>query len=72
MIPLYRFDFMRSEYEYILSECCFTDEEKEILNLRRKGKSNIEISFILCISERTVQRRIKDIAKKIQKLLIKY
>lgn len=60
-----RFDFSYSEYQRFLERCPFTDEEIEILQLRRRGKSITEISFSLSISDRTVARRIKSIVRKI-------
>ena len=67
--PLNKFDFTRTEYEYFLAECPFTDEEKQVFDLRRKGKSIIEISFALNMSESTVSRRIRSITKKVKKAI---
>ena len=63
----HRFDFSYNEYQNFLLKCPFTDEEIKILDLRRKGKSVIEISLELNISDRTVERRIGSIARKILK-----
>lgn len=67
--PLNKFDFTRTEYEYFLSECPFTDEEKQVFDLRRKGHSIVSISFELNMSESTVSRRIKSITKKVKKAI---
>ena len=64
-----KLDFSRSEYQYLIEECCFTDEELAVLGLRRKGKSIIAISLELNISESTVSRRIKSICRKISKAI---
>lgn len=64
-----KLDFSRSEYEYFVEECCFTEEEVAVLQLRRRGKSIIAISTELNISESTVSRRIKTICKKISKVI---
>lgn len=61
------FDFSYAEYCMFLERCPFTDEEKEILEMKRRGKSNIYISVNLHISERTVTNRIRSIKKKISK-----
>jgi len=66
---MYRFDFNKSEYEYFIDECPFTDEEIEILSLRRRGKSVCCISMRMNLSERTVERRIKSINNKIIKAI---
>lgn len=68
-LPLYKFDFTRTEYEYFLSECPFTDEEKAVFDLRRKGHSIVSISLELNMSESTVSRRIKSITKKVKKAI---
>ena len=67
--PLNKFDFTRTEYEYFLAECPFTDEEKQVFDLRRNGKSIVQISFELNMSESTVSRRIKSITKKVKKVI---
>jgi DNA-binding NarL/FixJ family response regulator len=61
------FDFSYNEYQYFMERCPFTDEEIEILNMKRRGKSNIYISVELHISERTVTRRLQSIQNKILK-----
>lgn len=66
-------DFNKAEYEYFLENCNFTDRQKEILNLRRRGMSIIEISMYegeyLPTSPSTVDREIRKIKNKILKLL---
>ena len=62
-----KFDFSNTEYQRFVSVCPFSDEELKVLELRRRGKSVIEISLALAMSDRTVSRRIKSIAKKISK-----
>ncbi len=62
-----KFDFSYNDYQDFLIKCPFSEEEKQILKYRRKGKSIVEISMILNLSERTVSRRVKSIYKKILK-----
>lgn len=64
-----RFDFSHSEYQHFIEVCPFSDEELQILELRRRGKSTVQISIQLCMSERTVARRIKSIVNKIAREL---
>jgi len=66
---LKKLDFNKSEYEYFLENCNFTDRQKEILDLRRSGKSIIEITFITNLSESTINREIKAIKRKIFKII---
>lgn len=62
-------DFLESEYQKFYNECNFTDRQMQILQLRRKGKSIIEISLSLNMSEATVSREIKKIKRKILKII---
>ena len=66
---LKKLDFNKSEYEYFIENCNFTDRQKEILDLRRKGKFIIEITFITNLSESTINREIKNIKRKIFKII---
>lgn len=57
--------FNKQEYDYFIENCGFNDDEKEILDLRRSGKSIVEISIIKNTSISTINRNIKRIKKKI-------
>ena len=51
--------------------CNFSDEEMEYFNLRSRGKSNIQISMTMCVSEPKVSllaRKVRDKIKKVDKL----
>ena len=72
--------FTTSEREYFERECGFTDEELEIFRLRARGKSVLQISFILTekyadelmgspYTEGKVERRIRSIKEKIMKVI---
>lgn len=63
----HKFDFSSEEYQKYLRLCPFSDEELKILDLRRRGKSVIEIHFMLNLSESTVLRRMDSIVSKINK-----
>lgn len=60
----YRFCLDLATYEKL----CFllTDEEKAVLDLKRRGFGNAEIAAELNLSERTVNRRIKAIVGKLK------
>lgn len=66
---MYKFDFASAEYKRFLEVCPFTDDELKIIDMRRHGKSVLQISFELNIAERTVSKYIKSITKKISKEL---
>jgi len=55
--------------EKIIAEAGFTDEEIEILNLRARGKSIVEIAMLKQVSVETINRRIKRIKQKIQTIV---
>lgn len=57
----------KSELDLIILEANFTDEEKKIFGLLAKGCSIAEISFKLSVCDRTINRRIKNIERKISK-----
>lgn len=68
---MYDFDFNTAEYIKIKELCNLREEklESQIFELKRKGKSNVQIAMALNISERTVSRRLKTIDKKILKII---
>lgn len=74
------FQFTTAEREYLERECGFTDEELEIFRLRARGKSVLQVSFIMeelhakelpdgVYSTRMVERKIKHIKEKILRVL---
>lgn len=62
-------DFTEPECEYFRKMCNFTDEERAVFDLRVKDKSVVEIRFALSMSERTIDRRLSNIKRKILKVL---
>ncbi len=66
---LNKFDFNKSEYDYIVEQCNFTERQRQILDLRRKGSTVLSIGFKLYLSERTISREIREIKRKICKLI---
>lgn len=62
-----RFDFSFDEYQRFLERCPFTEEEKQIIKMRRDEKSILFIAMELSTSVSTVNRKIKSICKKISK-----
>lgn len=62
-------EFTKIECDKFRELCNFTDEELKVFNLRVRDKSVVEISEHLNISITTVNRRIKNIKKKILKVI---
>ena len=42
-----KLQFPTSERDYYINECGFTDEEKDVFLLRSRGKTVLQISFIM-------------------------
>lgn len=64
-----KLDFTKDEVEYFKSKCYFSDEELKILELRLENNLTIQgIALKMNLSERTVNRRIKSIKKKIKRV----
>ncbi len=62
-------EFTEPECDRFRALCNFTEDERKVFDLRVKEKSIVAISMSLCMSERTVSRRIKAIKRKIYRVL---
>lgn len=62
-------EFTEPECERFREQCNFTDEELAVFNLRVKNNSIVQIQDKLHMSESMVNRRIKNIKKKILKVI---
>ena len=58
----------KPELEVIIENANFTEQEEEIFSLLARGFIPKEIAMRLCVSTRTVERRIFDIKQKVKKL----
>lgn len=61
-------ELTRPECDYFRQECNFTDDERAVFDLRVTGRSIVTISLALNMSETTVNRRLRDIKRKIEKV----
>lgn len=61
-------DLTEPECDRYRRGCNFTEEERAVFDLRVKGRSIIEISQKLNLSEATISRRLRNIRNKIQRL----
>lgn len=64
------FELTRKEFEYFMLECGFTIFEKKVFESRWLGLTNNEIASSEHCSLSTVNRAIKKIKKKIEKVLL--
>ena len=58
----------KPELELIVKNANFTDDEQKIFELLAKDKSITQIATSLCVCERTINRRIKNVESKISKV----
>jgi DNA-binding Lrp family transcriptional regulator len=63
------FEFTREEFESISKRAMLNDELIKIFEMKIKGYSITKMSMELNMSERTVNRRIKELKKKIFRVL---
>lgn len=63
------FDFNKNEYNIIKDKLMLNEEMSKILELKIKGYSITKISLEMNMSESTVSRRIKQLKKKIMKII---
>ena len=66
---MYKFDFTKDEYEKIKEQIMLKDEYLEIFEMKIKGYSIVEMSMKLHLSTRTINRRIKEIRKRIERVI---
>lgn len=63
------FEFTKEEFEDISKRAMLNDELIKIFEMKIKGYSITKMSMELNMSERTVNRRIKELKKKIYRVL---
>lgn len=63
------FQFTKTDYDYIVSECMLDKEYQKLLEYKIKGYSIIKISQLLKVSEATVSVMTKKLKKKIKKII---
>jgi len=63
------FDFTKEEYEILKEKLMLNEELSKLLEMKIKGYSIIKMSEELNMSESSVSRRIKQLKKKIMKIL---
>ena len=62
-------EFTEPECEYFRKTCNFTDEEMQLFNMRVKGKSIVEIAIKESLSDSSVKRKLRNVKRKINKVL---
>ena len=62
-------EFTKPEIDYFIENCNFTEDELKYLLLRCKGKTNVEISLEMTVSEAQVSKLAKRVKNKIKKIV---
>ena len=60
-------NFVEWELQEFRDKCNFTEDEMQYFNLRAKGKSNVQISLEMCVSE----SKVSTLARKVKRKMIK-
>lgn len=63
--------FYRDEWELFLSQIDFTDEERKVIDLVRRGWCQEDIAAELFCSRRTIARRYTAITNKIVRFVLR-
>lgn len=63
------FEFTQEEFEHICKKAMLNEELTKIFEMKIKDYSIVQIAMKLNISERTANRRIKELKKKIMRVL---
>lgn len=62
-------EFTARECDYFRAACNFTAPERAVFDLRVRGYSIVEISMALHVSASTVDRRVRSVKRKIERVL---
>ena len=63
------FDYTKDEYEQLKEKLMLNEEMSKIFEMKIKRYSIVQIAMELNMSERTVNRRVKELKKKIRRVL---
>lgn len=69
MISTSDFEFSNEEWNWIMSECYFTEFQKQILELKRNGLADIDVAAELEVSHNTITKYKLKAYNKIIKLI---
>lgn len=64
-----KFEFTKEEFNQIVEDAMLNEELTKIFEMKNKDYSIVKISMEMHMSIRTVNRRIKELKKKILKVL---
>ena len=64
-----KFDFTKDEYEHLKDKLMLNEELSKIFEMKIKGYSITKMSLELNMSESSVNRKIKELKRKIMKVI---
>lgn len=68
MLPI-KFNFTKTEYQYMCEELMLDEEYKKLFEMKIKGYSRAKMADELCVSIDTLDKMIHKLKKKITKIL---
>lgn len=63
------FEFTKTDYDYIVTECMLDEEYQKLLEYKIKGYTRPKMAMKLNVSEPTLDVMIQKLKKKIKKIL---
>ena len=67
-----KLNFSKLEFDIYKKYCGFTEFENKVFELRQQGYTNTRIEVILGVSKSKLDRSIKEIKRKIKKVILQY
>ncbi len=67
-----KLDFYPNEWDFLFAHCDFTDSEKDVIALMRRGMYQEDIAAELYVSRSTVKRRKAAIFRKINHCILSH
>lgn len=64
-----KIELNKKEYEKLVNDLMLNEELAKILEMRIKGMSITQMALALNLSEPTISRRIKELKKKIKRII---
>jgi len=63
------FEFNKKDYEYFVEQCMLNEEYAKLLEMKIKGYSRTKMAMQLNVSEPTLDIMIKELKKKIKRII---
>lgn len=67
-----KLNFSKLEFDIYKKYCGFTEFESKVFELRQQGYTNTRIEVMLNVSKSKLDRAVKEIKRKIKKVILQY